>query len=254
MAPQTVAEVVAQLDATEPETAALYGTLAPVYEFVVEHAGVPETQFSTVRGTLPEATSTVVEYACGTGGLLARLAAHYDVVGLDRSRQQLSLARRKTDAPLVQGDVRRPPFDEQFDAALLLGHSLGHLTGEGDVEQCFDAVARSLAPGGVFLFDCHSLASHDEPVVRENVGDGDRFHVTHEAEIGAADETGLVERRDAFTVRDRDVDRTVTAETGTYTFRAHEPAAVAELLEAAGFHVGDVRSREESDFFLARRA
>lgn len=254
MTPQTVADVVDYLDETAPETVDLYGTLAPVYEFVIEHVGVPETQLRGVAGTVPDGASSIVEYACGMGSLLARLEPRYDdVVGIDRSSRQLSLARRKTDADLLQADVRRHVLDAEFDAAVMLGHSLGHLTGEGDVRRCFEAVAEALAPGGVFFFDCHSLPAYDEPQLRENVGDGDRFHVTHEADIGAADQTGLVERTDAFTVYDRERDRTVTAETGTYAFRAHDRDAVEALLEAAGFRVCDVRSRDPGLGVLAQR-
>lgn len=255
MAPQTLADLVAHVEATEIETAELYGPLAPLYEFVVEHRGVPQTQFGTVRATLPDDAASVLELACGTGGLLAELEAQYEtVVGLDRSRQLLALARRKTDAELVQGDVRRPALgDDRFDAAVMLGHALGHLTGEGDVQQCLDAVARSLAPGGYVFFDFHERAAYAEPRTETNVADGDRFRVTHESDLGAADETGLVERTDEFSIRDREADRTATVGTEPYAFRAHDPESVRERVQAADLAVVDARSRDDAGYVLARR-
>lgn len=254
MTPQTMGEVVDYLDGTEGDTADLYGTLAPLYEFVIEYRGVPEEQFRTVTATLPGDTTSVVEYACGMGSLVAGLETQYDeVVGLDRSRELLTLAREKSGADLVAGDARQPVFAERFDAAVMLGHSLGHLTGDGDVRKYFDAVAEALVPGGVLFFDCHERSAYADPGGRENVADGDRFHVTHEGDLSAADETGLVERTDTFTIRDHDTDRTVTVATEPYTFRTYEQDALAEALHAAGFDVADSRSRDTGIHVLAQR-
>ena len=38
---------------------------------------------------------TLLEIACGTGGLLGRFSESYDVSGLDRSRPMLAIAKRK---------------------------------------------------------------------------------------------------------------------------------------------------------------
>lgn len=74
----------------------------------------------------------VLEIGCGTGELLADLAAREDlrlrVLGLDLSADMLERARaRARDAALVRGDGERLPFAARSFDALLLKGCLHHL-------------------------------------------------------------------------------------------------------------------------------
>jgi ubiquinone/menaquinone biosynthesis C-methylase UbiE len=66
------------------------------------------------------AGSRVLDVGCGTGRLAVPLSARCAVVGLDRSREMLAVARAKgSPAAFVLGDAGRLPFmDRSFDVAL----------------------------------------------------------------------------------------------------------------------------------------
>jgi SAM-dependent methyltransferase len=119
-----------------------------------------------VRGEVPfyvdlarQQGGTVLELACGTGQLtvpVARLGL--PVVGLDRSHAMLTVARKRAaaaDAPavFVQGDMRDFALKRQFDLIFVARNSLLHLLSNGDLLAAFAAVARHLAPDGLFAFD-----------------------------------------------------------------------------------------------------
>lgn len=60
----------------------------------------------------------VLEVGCGTGNvlqMLERTCRNGSVVGMDLFGEGLHYARRRTRCPLVQGDMRRPPFRVPFD-------------------------------------------------------------------------------------------------------------------------------------------
>jgi len=62
----------------------------------------------------------ILDVGCGTGRLAVPLASRCSVVGLDRSREMLGVARGKGSSPaFVLGDAARLPFrDRTFDVAL----------------------------------------------------------------------------------------------------------------------------------------
>ena len=80
----------------------------------------------------------------------------------ENSQRMLTEAeRRKSSLPedaakrvsFVQGDARTVALEVQFDAVIALFHVMSYQTTDADVEALFDAAARHLAPGGMFLFD-----------------------------------------------------------------------------------------------------
>lgn len=254
-APTTLDEVVDVLATDDRSTVDLYGDLAPVYDFVMEWGAVATVQYDAVTTALADDASAVVEFACGMGALLARLDEDYGmVVGLDRSRPLLRIARSKTDVALVRADVRRACLRRRFDAAVMLGNSVGHLTEPGDLGRCFESVAESLEPGGQFYFDCHDLEAHLDGERKEHPIEDDDYRVRHESELGPADpDSGLVERTDSFTITQKSSERTVTAETGTWEFRAYDVSTVRTALDEAGFEVVAVRTGDGGHRFLVER-
>lgn len=93
--------------------------------------------------------SRVLDAGCGPGRpVLARLQASGTPVGLDFSREQLTLATAHVpDAPLVQGDLTTLPFgDATFDAVIALW-SLIHVPA-AEHQRVIDEFARVLRPGG----------------------------------------------------------------------------------------------------------
>lgn len=103
-----------------------------------------------LQGSLPD-EPRLLDLGCGSGqGPLERFPAT-NAVGLDFSEAQLRLARERTDAGLVAGDMTALPFaDESFEAVTAF-YSVIHLP-LADHADCYAEVARVLEPGGQFLF------------------------------------------------------------------------------------------------------
>ena len=99
--------------------------------------------------TVP-APCRVLELGCGNGGVLPTLRRACPdglVVGMDLYAEGLRRARRRSDCPLVQGDVRQAPFGGTFSLVGMFD-VLEHLPDERSVLQ---AVRGLVSPGGALL-------------------------------------------------------------------------------------------------------
>ena len=109
-----------------------------------------------------------LELGCGTGRISVPLArAGRRVVGIDRSAPMLERAARRIKSlrrsvpsrsrgrlALVRGDIRTLPFaDGAFSMVLAPYGILQSLVRDRDLTATLEAVARVLAPGGVFGID-----------------------------------------------------------------------------------------------------
>jgi len=126
------------------------------YPLVYPHRDDAEAE-RAVRLVVPHlARGTVLDLACGEGRHLRALArAGVDAVGLDISRDLLSMARAKDPrARLVRGDMRALPFrDGRFAAVLSLFTSFGYFDSEAEDRRVLEEAARVLAPGGTLVLD-----------------------------------------------------------------------------------------------------
>ena len=104
----------------------------------------------------------VLELACGTGRLtlpLASLGVAEEIVALDRSAPFLSRLRSRLDEErvdsvrVVEGDMRSPAVDGEFDLVMVSFNSLAYLISREDRVACLRAARALLAAGGVFAFD-----------------------------------------------------------------------------------------------------
>jgi len=107
--------------------------------------------------------SRLLDLCCGTGRhsiLLARRGA--SVLGVDRTREYLAEARRRAGAlkncRFAEGDMRRLPFEGEFDAVMNLWTSFGYFEKESDDIKTLKGVARALKPGGLFLIELVDFA------------------------------------------------------------------------------------------------
>lgn len=107
------------------------------------------------------ALRSVLDLGCGTGNHAIPLAERgYEVVGVDRSTEMLSHARRKADAisgnnrvSFVEGDIRNVTLRRQFDAVLIMFAVLGYQLENGDVLSALRVARQHLRTGGLLLFD-----------------------------------------------------------------------------------------------------
>jgi SAM-dependent methyltransferase len=110
----------------------------------------------------------VLEVGCGTGNVLKQLDAICTggtVIGMDLFMEGLAFARARTQTPLIQGDVHRPPFSTQFD---MIGafDVVEHIQDDADLIASLYAM---LKPGGalfvtvpahMYLWSYFDTASH----------------------------------------------------------------------------------------------
>lgn len=102
----------------------------------------------------------VLDLACGSGRFTIPLAkAGIEVTGVDFSLAMLERARPKAAAAQVEigwvnADMRDFEFSgRQFGMVMIAENSLLHLHTIEDIDRCFRAALRHLAPGGALVFD-----------------------------------------------------------------------------------------------------
>jgi ubiquinone/menaquinone biosynthesis C-methylase UbiE len=106
---------------------------------------------------------TILDVACGTGSTAIPLAKEgYRVIGVDLSDDMLAVAKSKAEmekmsVSFYQQDMRELHGFSQVDLVVIFCDSLNYLTNKDDVLQTFQHVSKLLKPGGLFLFDVHSL-------------------------------------------------------------------------------------------------
>lgn len=93
---------------------------------------------------------SVLEPGCGSGRMLAALAAHgLEVVGIDTSEDMLALARAR-GAEVVRADMRGFDLGRRFDGAVSVVSTVGVLGPDG-LASHLDSMARHLEPGARYL-------------------------------------------------------------------------------------------------------
>ncbi len=134
-----------------------YAAFARFYDAVQgDRADAADFVRSLLERDHPDARS-VLELACGTGSILARLRPRYDVVGVDLSEEMLAVARRKLPGvELVHADMTRVRLGRRFDIVLCLYDSINHLLRRAQWEAVFDRAREHLEPDGVFVFDLNT--------------------------------------------------------------------------------------------------
>jgi SAM-dependent methyltransferase len=101
----------------------------------------------------------ILDLACGHGRHAIQLAKRgYDVTGYDLSELFLERARSDAEAEGVrvrwlQGDMRRLPFESEFDAVLNLFTAFGYFEDPADDLLTLRSARRALVPGGRFLLE-----------------------------------------------------------------------------------------------------
>lgn len=119
---------------------------------------VPPAIFTVIeRLLLPSLPpkSRILDLCCGTGYTTARLERMgYSVTGLDASEKMLGLAKQHAPGSrFVLADACSFDLPQSFDAALSTFDSLNHLMTPEELRAAMACAHRSLAPGGLFLFD-----------------------------------------------------------------------------------------------------
>ena len=106
----------------------------------------------------------LADLGCGTGDLTLMLAqAGYDVIGIDRSEEMLSVLREKADELdmtgrilLLRQDLLSLDLYGTIDACVCCLDSVNYVTSPQKLERAFQRVHTFLMPGGLFMFDVNT--------------------------------------------------------------------------------------------------
>ncbi|SET61952.1 Methyltransferase domain-containing protein [Oceanobacillus limi] len=124
----------------------------------------------------------IADLGCGTGEITYRLASKgYHMVGVDYSADMLAIAEQKVsklNLPIhwLNQDLKDLHGLDQMDAAISYCDVMNYITETDELEAVFHHVANSLKPGGLFIFDVHSLHHVQDNLINQTFAD-----VTEEA-------------------------------------------------------------------------
>jgi ubiquinone/menaquinone biosynthesis C-methylase UbiE len=139
--------------------------MAGVYDTLM--AGVPYDRWLDFTKQIIEETgtsiNTIIDLGCGTGEIALRLAEEgCDVTGVDYSSDMLTLAMNKANkknlsVQWIQQDMLELEGFKEIDLVVSYCDSINYITTENELSTVFHRIADVLKPGGLFIFDVHSL-------------------------------------------------------------------------------------------------
>jgi SAM-dependent methyltransferase len=178
----------------------------------------------------------LLDLACGTGkSFMPFLRRGFTVTACDVSSGMLAEARRKAGgrARLVHADMRRLPALGVHDLVTCLDDAINYLDGPRDLSAAFAGVARSLAPGGVFVFDANTLGVYRTLFARDTCfeQDGCFFALRGEAGSTLGEDEPAPMTIEAFRPEPGGAWSRVTSR---HRQRHHSDAAIRSALAAAG--------------------
>ena len=135
-----------------------YRTFYRFYDLIMgDWSQVATYLCSLIERYKPDGKS-ILEIACGTGGILGFLSESYEVTGLDQSREMLSIARQKLPhVRFYRQDMRKFRLASRVDVVICVSDSINHIVKFGDWQKIFRHVAAHLKDDGLFIFDVNTI-------------------------------------------------------------------------------------------------
>lgn len=122
-------------------------------------------------------SARIIDLGCGTGVITMKLAEKgYQLTGVDYSTDMLSYAEHKaSDANLsiqwLHQDIRELAGVSGYDVAVSYCDVINYVTEPDELYVSFQNIADSLKPGGLFIFDIHSMYQVKEHYVDQTFAD-----------------------------------------------------------------------------------
>ena len=150
----------------------IYRVLAPYYDawnaeldYPAWALAIEEILSREFRGRV----ESVLDLACGTGSMTLALAERgFDMIGVDRSCEMLSVARDRaaelglSDRILwLQQDMTDFELYGTVEAVVCCLDSINHLTKRDELYSCLRLVHNYLTPDGLFVFDLNSKSKFE---------------------------------------------------------------------------------------------
>lgn len=128
---------------------------APLYDALTYD--VPDDLWIDIIKHYAEDKHSILDIGCGTGRILSTLQLPMKY-GFDTSQEMIDIARSK-DASLnlsVQ-DMNSFEYNRSFDVITANSDVINYLRDMVEVSAFIERVSSHLSPGGVFIFDSHSI-------------------------------------------------------------------------------------------------
>lgn len=225
---------------------------ASVYDQLMEDVPYEDWLAYTRKHVNPE--SSILDLACGTGTLsILFYEAGFSVTGVDISQEMLTVADKKIrekqyPIKLYRQDMRKLDGFKDIDAVTLFCDGLNYLLDEEDVKETFMRVAEILPPGGVFLFDVHSIYKIEHIFNDQLYGENGET-VSYLWFAYSGEESNSVDHTLSFFIKDEDGRYSRLDE--EHSQRTFPITAYEKWLKEAGFHqievTADYGRREPSD-------
>ena len=140
---------------------AIYDLFAPHYDAVTGDSATEAAFIDRVLRRAHPQPVTLLEVACGTGGIIESLADGYQVAGLDISPGMVAVARAKLPAgtPLHLADMSHFSLGVRFDAIICVYHGINHLLDFAAWESFFDCAVEHLNDDGILIFDVLTIGN-----------------------------------------------------------------------------------------------
>ena len=135
---------------------ALYQKFAPYYDIIyADKKYQKEVNFIDTIIKKHNQGKSIIDLACGTGNHARLLVKKgYSVVGVDKNKQVLKLAKKKVaQAEFKQGDMRTFNLKKKFDAVLCLFTAINYNLTMANLVKSLQNFKRNLKEGGVIIFD-----------------------------------------------------------------------------------------------------
>jgi len=103
---------------------------------------------------------TILDLGCGTGGHATILDKRgYNVVGVDRSKEMLDIAKRKANEAnlsieFIDGDITNLNLQKKFDAVISMFAVMSYQSTNEAISSVCKTAKGHLGQEGLFLFDC----------------------------------------------------------------------------------------------------
>ena len=137
---------------------AAYERFAAFYDIVMDDPGPRAARVNSAVDRYRPDAGSLLELACGTGSILARLDTGAQLTGLDRSPEMLAIASAKVPgAHFVEGDMSSFDLGRRFDVIACVFDSVNHLLDIGSWAAMFACVHAHLADGGLFVLDVNTV-------------------------------------------------------------------------------------------------
>jgi SAM-dependent methyltransferase len=165
--------------------AEIYERIAELYDW--EHDRYGE-DLDFYRALAKRTGGPILELGCGTGRVLADLAAEgHHCIGVDASSTMLARARerlsgRSLDADLIEAPMQAFSSPRPARLAIIALDSFGHLLTQDDQLRALTTVRSALTDGGLLVIDLSNGNNHGEP----------RDELSHHITAGGTDGETLI--------------------------------------------------------------